>query len=258
MNETAPRYLTATDGTRIAYHHTPAADKGAGLPGVVFLGGFKSDMNGTKAMRLEAFCRERGQQFTRLDYRGHGQSGGRFEDGTIGLWRDDALAVIDSATSGPRILVGSSMGGWMMLLAAQARPDRAVGLIGIAAAPDFVVRMAEDLTREQKAALVRDGFVTRPTSYAEEPYIITRRLIEEGGDHLVLDRPIPFTGPVRLLHGMLDDAVPWKLSLTIAENIASADVRVTFVKSGDHRLSSASDLDLLCATVEEVSRGLQA
>lgn len=249
-----PRHIRREDGVTIAYHHTPGKGAGARLPGVVFLGGFMSDMSGTKALRLEAFCRERGQQFTRLDYRGHGVSGGRFEDGTIGLWTGDALAVIDAATTGPQVLVGSSMGGWIMLLAALARPARVGGLIGIAPAPDFVLRMPDEFSAEQRRELETQGFTHRPTPYSDQPYIITRRLLDEGRDHLLLDGSvIPIDRPVRLLHGMEDDAVPWRLSLDIAEKLTSRDVRVTFVKDGDHRLSAEPDLVLLTATVAELS-----
>src|SRR5690606_26932718 len=227
--------LTLADGTVLAYHHTPASTAGGRLPGVMFLGGFKPDMTGTKAIRLEEFCRARGQQYTRFDYRGHGQSSGEFRDATIGLWRSDAIAMLDEVTTGPQILIGSSMGGWIMLLAALARPERVAGLIGIAPAPDFVVRMYEEFSPEMKAALERDGWVGRPSAYSTDPYVITKRLIEEGREHLLLDRPINLTMPVRLLHGMQDDAVPWKLSLTLAERLRAKDVRVTFVKGGDHR-----------------------
>ena len=248
-----PRRLQRPDGIVLAYHHTQAAEAGARWPGIVFLGGFKSDMTGSKATRLEAFCRGRGQQFTRFDYRAHGQSSGEWQDATVGLWLSDALAILDEITIGRQILVGSSMGGWIMLLAALARRERVAGLVGIAPAPDFVIRMAEQFPPEMKAALQRDGFVPRPSPYSPEPYVITRRLIEEGHDHLLLDRPVDLAMPVRLLHGLQDDAVPWQLSLTIAERLVSQDVRVTFVKNGDHRLSTDADLDLLCATVAELS-----
>ncbi|MFN4090372.1 MAG: alpha/beta hydrolase [Alphaproteobacteria bacterium] len=249
----APAFLARPDGTRIAYRHTPAADA-APMPGVVFLGGFKSDMQGGKALRLEAFCRERGRQFTRFDYRGHGESSGRFEDGTIGLWLSDALAVLDEVATGPQILVGSSMGGWIALLAARSRRERVVGLVGVAPAPDFVVRMERDLTPEQRDMLAREGRFDRPSSYSDDPYPITRTLIEEGRRHLLLDGPIDLTIPVRILHGLRDDAVPWQLSLTLCEKLASTDVRIVFVKDGDHRLSDDDELDLLCASVDELGR----
>jgi len=258
MDQPTPAMLSRPDGTRIAHHHSPAGTAGAGLPGVTFLGGFKSDMEGGKTLRLEAFCRAREQQFTRFDYRGHGKSSGKFEEGTIGLWLSDALAVLDEVTQGPQILVGSSMGGWIMLLAALARTDRVRGLVGVAPAPDFVVRMEGSLTPEQRNALEREGRFLRPSSYSEDPYPITRQLLEDGRKHLLLDRPIPLKVPVRILHGMLDDAVPWQLSMTLMEQLASTDVRVTFVKNGDHRLSEPAELEMLCNTVAELSAPIAA
>ncbi|MET4698470.1 pimeloyl-ACP methyl ester carboxylesterase [Constrictibacter sp. MBR-5] len=248
-----PAILVRPDGTRIAHHHTPAAT-GNGMPGVVFLGGFKSDMEGGKALRLEAFCRGRGQQFTRFDYRGHGLSSGRFEDGTIGLWLADAVAVLDEVTRGPQILVGSSMGGWIALLAALRRTDRVAGIVGVAPAPDFVVRMEGELSADQRATLAREGRFERPSAYSDDPYVITRALIEDGKRHLLMDAPIPLDLPVRILHGMRDDAVPWQLSLKLCETLTSDDVRVVYVKNGDHRLSEEPELDLLCETVDEVGR----
>jgi pimeloyl-ACP methyl ester carboxylesterase len=224
---------------------------GAG-PGILFLGGFMSDMTGTKAMRLETFCQAAGREFTRFDYRGHGQSEGRFEAGNISLWLEDTLAVLDQVSEGPQVLVGSSMGGWIMLLAALARPTRVRGLVGVAAAPDFVARMLESFDAGQRRELWETGITHRPSPYSPTPYPITRQLIEDGRRHLLLDRPIALTLPVRLLHGLDDDSVPWRVSLALAERLQSADVRVTLVKGGDHRLSSEADLDLLTRTVAEV------
>ena len=247
-----PAFLTRPDGTRIGYCHTPAREAGAGRAGVLFLGGFKSDMTGTKAMRLEAFCREQGRQFTRFDYRAHGVSSGDFVASSIADWADDAVAVLDEVAQGPLVLVGSSMGGWIMLLAALARPGRIRALVGIAPAPDFVLRMAEALTPAQREALAKTGRFERPTPYADDPYVVGRRLIEEGRGMSLLHQPIPIGVPVRLLHGIEDDAVPWQLSMTLADRLRSPDVRVSLVKGGDHRLSSDADLDLLCRTVAEV------
>lgn len=218
----------------------------------MFLGGFMSDMTGTKATALEAFCKARGQAFLRFDYFGHGASTGAFRDGTIGRWRDDALAVIDRLTEGKQILVGSSMGGWIMLLAALARPERVVALVGIAPAPDFT----EDLlwpsfTPEEQRRLLAEGAITVPSQYDPRGYTVTRRLIEEGRDHLLLARTVKIASPVRLLHGMKDEDVPWETSLRLAERLASEDVRVTLVKNGDHRLSTEADLALLQRTLEE-------
>lgn len=219
----------------------------------MFLGGFMSDMTGTKATALEAFCKARGQAFLRFDYFGHGASTGAFRDGTICRWRDDALAVIDRLTEGKLILVGSSMGGWIMLLAALARPERVAALVGIAPAPDFT----EDLlwpsfSPEEQRRLLAEGAITIASQYDPRGYIVSRRLIEEGRNHLLLSRTIKIACPVRLLHGMKDEDVPWKTSLRLAERLASEDVRVTLVKNGDHRLSTEADLALLQRTLEEL------
>ena len=236
--------LDRGDGVGLAWRRR--AGRG---PGVVFLGGFNSDMTGTKAEALSAFCAETGRAFLRFDYSGHGASGGRFVDGTIGRWAADAACVLDALTEGPQVLVGSSMGGWIaLLLAARLRPARVSGLIGIAAAPDFTRRIEEGLAPEARAAIARDGVWHRPSAYGD-PYPITRALLEEGRDHLLLDAPIPLAIPVRLLHGQRDPDVPWTLSLTVAERIAGPDVQVTLVKDGDHRLSRPQDLLLLRRTL---------
>jgi pimeloyl-ACP methyl ester carboxylesterase len=240
--------LTRPDGATIAYHRL--AGRG---PGVVFLGGFKSDMTGTKAMALEDFCRHCGQAFLRFDYRGHGASSGRFEDGTIGAWTADAVFCLDRLTRGPQVLVGSSMGGWIMLLAALKRGARIHGLVGIAAAPDFTEDLIWDnLMPAERATLMRDGVLAQPSAYSEEPYRITRDLIDEGRRHLVLRAPIPIARPVRLLHGLDDADVPWETSLRLAERLESGHVTVTLVKGGDHRLSSETDLARLFAAVGEL------
>lgn len=209
-------------------------------------------MTGGKAVALEAWCAETGRQFTRFDYQGHGASSGAFEDGTIGLWRADALAVLDALTEGPQVVVGSSMGGWIAFLLAIDRPDRIAGLVGIAPAVDFTqALMLPRLTEEAQRALKEDGVWYRPSEYDPEPYPITLRLIEEGADHLILGAEIPFSGPVRLIHGMLDDAVPWEHSLKIADAVASEDVEMIFVKDGEHRLSRDNDLMRLRRVLDE-------
>jgi pimeloyl-ACP methyl ester carboxylesterase len=181
----------------------------------------------------------------RLDYSGHGISGGRFEDGTIGRWTDDALAVLDRQSEGPVMLVGSSMGGWIALRVALARKDRIAGLLGIAAAPDFTeMLMWQAMTFEQRATLMRDGQLIVPSQYTD-PYPITRVLIEDGRQQLLLNGPIAIDCPVRLLHGQCDPDVPWELALRIAEQVTGQDVLVTLVKDGDHRLSRPQDLVLL-------------
>jgi pimeloyl-ACP methyl ester carboxylesterase len=210
-------------------------------------------MAGTKATFLDEFCAARGLGCLRFDYSGHGASSGRFEDGTIGCWADDAIAVIDRATEGRLILVGSSMGGWIMLLAALARPFRIAGLVGIAPAPDFTEALIWNrLTDADRDQLMRAGRLEMPSEYSEESTIITRELIEEGRRHLLLSAPIGIRCPVRLLHGMADPDVPYRLSLELAERIAGEDVRVSLIKDGDHRLSRADDLALLGATIEEL------
>ena len=244
----APDFLTRDDGERIAYHRV-----GGKAPGIVFLGGFMSDMTGTKATALEAFARARSQAFLRFDYFGHGASSGAFRDGTIGRWRDDALAALDRLTQGPQVLIGSSMGGWIMLLAARARPERVRGLVGIAAAPDFTEElMWPGFSPEEQRRIVAEGAITVPSEYDPRGYTITRRLIEEARQHLLLGVAIPIACPVRLLHGMADPDVPWQMSPRLAENLASTDVAVTLVKNGDHRLSTESDLALLRRTIEEL------
>jgi pimeloyl-ACP methyl ester carboxylesterase len=210
-------------------------------------------MAGTKASFLDDFCATRDLAYVRFDYSGHGESSGRFEDGTIGCWAEDATAVIDKVADGPLILVGSSMGGWIMLLAALARPDRVAGLIGVAPAPDFTEALIwNQLRDEERDRLLRAGRLQMPSDYSDEPTIIIRTLIEEGRRHLLLSAPIGIRRPVRLLHGMADPDVPYRMSLELAERIASDDVRVTLVKDGDHRLSRAEDLALLGATIEEL------
>ena len=251
MNDTIerpPEILSRDGGVTIAYRRIDGK-----TPGVVFLGGFMSDMQGTKAIELERYCRAAGHTFTRLDYRGHGESSGEFRDGIIGDWLSDALAVIDECTAGPLVLVGSSMGGWIMLLAALARPDRVAGLIGIAAAPDFTRDLMWDrFSDEIKRTLETDGVYYESSEYGDEPYTITMKLIEEGRNHLLLDRPIALHCPVRLLHGMRDDSVPWMTTSRIAEKILSEDIRISLIKDGDHRLSRDQDIARLKLILEEL------
>jgi pimeloyl-ACP methyl ester carboxylesterase len=243
MTETTGR-LDRGDGTDLAWAH----QHGRG-PTVVFLPGFRSDMTGDKATALAAFCVERGSAMLRFDYSGHGASTGDFLNGTIGTWSADALAAIDALTTGKLILVGSSMGGWIALLTAIARPDRIAALVGIAAAPDFTQRlMWESMAPPERATLQRDGVLYVPSQYGD-PTPITRTLIEDGANHLVLTGHIPIRCPIRLLHGQADPDVPWELSLRIAEQADTPDVRIVLVKDGDHRLSRPADLALLRQTV---------
>jgi pimeloyl-ACP methyl ester carboxylesterase len=243
--------LARPDGAAIAYSRLAGA-----TPGIVFLGGFRSDMTGTKALFLEDYCRRRGRAYVRFDYFGHGASSGEFAEGTISRWREDAVAVIDSLTEGPQILVGSSMGGWIMLLAALARLERVAALVGIAAAPDFTEELLPArLTPEQRREIEETGRVILPSDYDPAEYLYTRALIEDGREHLLLRQTIPLDMPVRLLHGLADASVPWQLSLRIAERLLSRDVTVTLVKDGDHRLSSDADLARLAQTLDGLRAG---
>jgi pimeloyl-ACP methyl ester carboxylesterase len=243
------RILNAPDGETIAYHALEGK-----APGVMFLGGLMSDMSGTKALALEAHCRATGRAFTRFDYLGHGESSGAFTDGTIGRWHADTLHVLDSVTQEPQILVGSSMGGWQMLLAARARPERVAGLIGIAAAPDFT----EDLMWQQfddghKARIRAEGILHLPSDYEETPYPITLALIEDGREHLLLRAPLALDCPLHLLQGMADKDVPWHTAIRIAEATDGGEVTVTLIKDGDHRLSRDADLARLLAAVDAMA-----
>ena len=251
--------LARDDGHDIAYRYLPASGFGRRLPGVIFLSGFTSDMNGSKVTALEEFCRRRGQAFVCFDYFAHGQTSGSFTSGTIGRWADDAAAVLDSLTTGPQILVGSSMGGWLMLLAALRRPQRIHALIGIAAAPDFTEDLIwAELTSDERARLQRDGQLPQPSAYAADPYVITQLLIDEGRQHLLLRGPIGLDCPVRLLHGVADPHVPVAVSLQLANRLTSQDVQLRLVKDGDHRLARLQDLRLLFDEVTSLSSPLSA
>lgn len=241
-----PGRLIRVDGATIAYHRSEGK-----APGVMFLGGFMSDMSGIKATTLELYCRKTARAFTRFDYFGHGESTGRFKDGTIGRWCDDALAVLDEVASGPQILVGSSMGGWIMVLVALARSARIKALVGLAPALDFT----EDLLfarfdAAQRATLERDGVLNFPSDYGDRPYPIAKKLIVEARQRLLLGAPIRLPCPIRILQGMIDADVPWQHALRIAERIEGSDVQLALIKDGDHRLSRPEDLTRLCATID--------
>lgn len=238
---------------RLAYRRS----EGKG-PGLVWLGGFRSDMEGGKATRLHDWADSEGRGFLRFDYSGHGASSGDFQDGTIGDWLDDALAAIDGLTEGPQILVGSSMGGWIALHAALARPDRVAGLILLAPAPDFTERlMRPQLPAEALAAIENAGLWMQPSPYDPEPTPITRRLLEDGAQRLLLERGgIPITAPVRILQGMQDPDVPWRHALRLVDEIESEDVTFTLIKDGDHRLSREEDLDRLIAAAKALCETL--
>ena len=245
---TGPDYLETPSGRRIAY----CRRHGSG-PGVVFLGGFRSDMTGTKALWLQDWAAARGRAFLRFDYSGHGASGGDFLDGCIGDWAEDAAAVLDALCTGPQVLVGSSMGGWIALLLARARPGRVAALVGIAAAPDFTEDgMWAAFTPDERRRLAEDGRVEQPSDYSDEPYVITRRLIEDGRRHLVLRAPLALPFPVRLLQGTADSDVPVPVALRLLEHAEGDDIRLTLVKGADHRFSSPECLALIGAALDEV------
>ncbi len=244
----ATRFLDTDKGRRLAYHKS----EGQG-PTVVFLGGLKSDMEGTKAIHLENWARERGQAYLRFDYSGHGESSGTFEEGCIGDWHEDTLAAIDALTDGPLIIVGSSMGGWQALLLALARPDRVAGMVTIAAAPDFT----EDgywasFTDAEKEALDQVGHVERPSDYME-PYIITKRMIEDGRKRLVLRNPLPLPFPVRCLQGTADTAVTTDTALRLLQHATCDDMQLLLVKDADHRFSDGPCLGLIETAVSELN-----
>lgn len=235
---------------RLAYRHTAGKKD---LPSVVYLTGFRSDMLGTKVINLEVYCEQKGLSFTCFDYSGHGRSDGRFEDGTITQWLNDTLAIIDNLTSGPLILIGSSMGGWLMTLAALKRPERIHGLIGIATACDFTEKLMWDaLTPSRKELMRQQGYLIRSTPYNPEGWPITLTLIEDGRHHLLLDRPIAINRPVRLLHGLDDTDVPWSFSQKLQQQLISEDVTLTLIKAGDHRLSRESDIRFITQALENI------
>ncbi len=241
-------YLITGEGRRIA--HNLVAGK---VPGIVFLGGFRSDMEGTKALALEAWARAQGRTFLRFDYSGHGASSGDFLDGCIGDWFADARAAIQQVTKGPQVLVGSSMGGWIALLVARAHPERLAGLVTIAAAPDFTEdSMWADFSPAQRAELLNKGRLALPSEYSDDPYIITRRLIEDGRDHLVLRSPLDLRVPVRFLQGTADVDVPVPVALRLLDHVTGPDIRLTLVKGADHRFSTPECLRLIGATVLKV------
>lgn len=245
-------FLTLPD-RKLAYQQRRGREgANTGKP-VLFLGGYASDMTGSKACFLEEKCAGAGRGFLRFDYRGHGQSGGAFTDGTIGAWLDDALAVFDKLTEGPQVLAGSSMGGWIALLLARARPERVAGFVGIAAAPDFTEELVvPNLSFEQEEQLAREGLTYDENAPPDHRVPMTRRFIEEAREHLVLREPLTLNAPVHLLQGQKDEEVPWQFALKLAGHIESPSVRVTLVKDAGHRLSRPEDLGLLWQVVEEM------
>ncbi len=244
-------HLTTPQGRRIAYRYTPPKHG----PTYVWLTGFKSDMGGTKVTTLEAWAAQYGYGFLAFDYSGHGQSGGKFEDGTISAWREDALAAITGLTDGPLILVGSSMGGWMALLAALELQARVKSLVLLAPAPDFTEKlMWPNFLPEQQKEITENGLIMIPSDYDDGPYAITKALIEDGAQWSLLDAPISFDGPVRILQGQADPDVPWQHAFRLIETLTSQDVVFTLIKDGDHRLSRAQDIARLLAVCAELTK----
>lgn len=248
MSGTQPDFIDV-NGANIAVRHR----SGRNAPGVVWLGGYRSDMLGTKAVVLDEWAQKSGHSALRLDYSGHGESGGDFNQGTISRWLDESLAVYAKYAQGPQILVGSSMGGWIALRMAQELKKAGkspAGIILIAPAPDFTAELVEpSLTEAQKRDLIENGYFEEPSEYSPNPYIYTRALIEDGRQNLVLKGIIETGCPVHILQGMQDEAVPYQHALKLVEHLPVDDVTLTLVRDGDHRLSRPQDLDLLIRTV---------
>jgi pimeloyl-ACP methyl ester carboxylesterase len=245
---TKPRFLQRVNDGRLAYRH----DAGR-VPGILWLGGFHSNMDGIKAEAVSAWARKSGRSCLRFDYSGHGLSAGDFKDGTISAWRDDALAVLDEVAEGPQVLVGSSMGGWIATLIAHSRPERIAAMLLIAPAPDFTEALAwAKMPPEIRSEILEKGYWMRPSDY-EEPYPITRALIEEGRQNLVLDKPLKLTFPVRILHGEADKDVPWEHGYRLLD-VLHGDIKFTLVKGADHRLSSPEHLKLIEAELDSLVR----
>jgi pimeloyl-ACP methyl ester carboxylesterase len=244
------RYLISKDGLSIAYRHLPGKH-----PTVIFMPGFFSHMKGTKALWLERRCRERGQSYIRFDYRGHGESDGKFEDGTVSDWLNDALLVLDNVAESPVLAVGSSMGGWIAVLTALARPGMIRGLIGVASSPDFTRSIWEErLTENQREEMDRKGYILSPSEYREDPVKITRKLITDGEKHLLLyKKKLSLNIPVCLIHGKKDEDVSWKKSQQLHDLIGEEFSELIFVPDGKHRLSRPQDLELIDRAVQKIS-----
>ncbi len=237
---------------RLAYHKTDAPVSARLV--VMFLGGFRSDMQGTKAVFVEEFCKKHALSSLRFDYRGHGTSDGRFEDGCIGDWKADALTVFDTLTDDrPVLLVGSSMGGWIGLLLAMERAARVCGFIGLAAAPDFTRDIPREMTDAHKAQMAHDGYFDLFNDYGPA-YAITQKLLDDGENHCLLDAPIPVSCPVRLIQGIKDTDVPYHKAEDIAARLETADKKIYFRPEGDHRLSTPEDLTLLGELILELAQ----
>ncbi len=253
MTDTAPQYLRRKNKPSLAYIYSAGSDEKAPL--TVFCGGYRSDMTGTKATFFERSCRARESAYLRFDYSGHGESNGRFEDGLIGYWIEDAADIIDFVAQKRKIiLIGSSMGGWISLILARRWPDRIKALIGIAAAPDFTQDIYDhQLTPAQRTQLETRGFLRIPNDYSDEPYHFTRAFFQDGATHNVLDRPLPLNCPVRLFQGGLDTDVPPETAQRIKDCIRGPDTQVVVIEDGDHRLSRPQDLALMDREIAALS-----
>ncbi len=237
----------------LAYMHSKASGDGKNLPAVMFLGGFKSDMNGTKAIYLEEQCKSRGQEFVRFDYSGHGLSGGEFTDGTIGSWKNDVLEIMDNVITRDVILVGSSMGGWISLLLLFERGERIKGMVGIAAAPDFTRDIEAQINDKQRATIEKIGWLEIPNDYSDEPYIFTKSLLDDGSKHSILDKQHDVDIPIILIQGKQDTDVPWGKALKIQKSFKDSNVEVVFIDDGDHRLSRPQDLEIIDKYIVKLS-----
>jgi pimeloyl-ACP methyl ester carboxylesterase len=242
--ETHPEFVTRPDGIRLAYRHQSGS-----TPTIVFLPGYMSDMQGGKAHALAAWAERNGRAMLRLDYSGCGESAGAFEDGTLDIWRDDVLQVIRQVVTGPVIMIGSSMGGWLMLLVARALGDRVTALVGIAAAPDFT---EWDMSDADKAEIIAKGRIERASDYGYDAMVVTRAFWQSGQNNRQLNSEIPIDCPVRLIHGQNDTDVPWDISMRLAQALRSSDVQTILIKNGDHRLSREQDIELLIDVVEKL------
>ena len=249
-------YYSDDRDTRLAYVRLEATAEGDSLPAVMFLGGFKSDMAGTKAVFLEEQCRARGQEFVRFDYSGHGESDGAFADGTIGSWAQDALDVLDNIVKRDVVLVGSSMGGWISLLLLKERPERIKGVVGIAAAPDFTKDIEEKMTDSDWDMVHKIGRLEVPNDYSVEPYIFTKDLLDDGKENSLLDKTHNIEAPLILLQGKLDDDVEWEKANRIVKSFPGPETQAIFIDDGDHRLSRDQDLKLIDQQVCRISAAL--
>lgn len=253
--EDSPHNLRLTNEDFIAYHKLDGKKNNIGI---IFLSGFMSDMSGIKATALHEFCQKNSYSYVRFDYFGHGKSSKKFTDCNIGTWKQNVLDVIDNLTTGKQILVGSSMGGWLMLLAALERPERIAGLIGIASAPDFTEHLIwEQMNKQEQQELLTNKIYNLKSEFSDNPYPVTLDLIEEGRKHLLLGKTIPIHCPVRLIHGLKDSDVPSSISTELALNLASSNVKVKMVENGDHRMSTPENIELLCNTLEDMVQNLK-